>query len=219
MRKRIKTIGCLILVLTMIYAQQAMLSYAGDKAVGKITIRREGEAIGSESEPSPEPTPEPEPSPEPSPEPTPEPEPTPPEPIIKFEKECSEPDGENGYYVTIPKVTLHHVSKRGETVFRLTQGDKVLGKGKLTEENKKYTIPKDWFRQGEQELDVWMEDENGEKQEDFQWEKTFRIDLSAPEFQVSADGGFESWHRNETTVHVNAKDDNSGIENISCFVN
>ena len=42
MRKRIKTIGCLILVLTMIYAQQAMLSYAGDKAVGKITIRREG---------------------------------------------------------------------------------------------------------------------------------------------------------------------------------
>ena len=140
MRKRIKTIGCLILVLTMIYVQQAMLSYAGDKAVGKITIRREGEAIGSESEPSPEPTPEP----------------TPPEPIIKFEKECSEPDGENGYYVTIPKVTLHHVSKRGETVFRLTQGDKVLGKGKLTEENKKYTIPKDWFRQGEQELDVWI---------------------------------------------------------------
>lgn len=115
MRKRIKTIGCLILVLTMIYAQQAMPSYAGDKAVGKITIRREGEAIGSESEPSPEPSPEPTPSPEPSPEP----EPTP-EPIIKFEKECSEPDGENGYYVTIPKVTLHHVSKRGETVFRLT---------------------------------------------------------------------------------------------------
>ena len=37
MRKRIKTIGCLILVLTMIYAQQAMPSYAGDKAVGKIT--------------------------------------------------------------------------------------------------------------------------------------------------------------------------------------
>ena len=136
MRKRIKTIGCLILVLTMIYAQQAMLSYAGDKAVGKITIRREGEAIGSESEPSPEPSPEPTPEPTPSPEPTPEPEPEP-EPIIKFEKECSEPDGENGYYVTIPKVTLHHVSKRGETVFRLTQGDKVLGKGKLTEENKK----------------------------------------------------------------------------------
>lgn len=208
MRKRIKTIGCLILVLMIIYAQQAMPSYAGDKAVGKITTRREGEAIssggtrknavriekvrkseeirepesGSESEPSPEPTPEPEPSPEPTPEPTPEPEPTPPEPIIKFEKECSEPDGENGYYVTIPKVTLHHVSKRGETVFRLTQGDKVLGKGKLTEENKKYTIPKEWFRQGEQKLDVWMEDENGEKQEDFQWEKTFRIDLSAPEF-------------------------------------
>lgn len=221
MRKRIKTIGCLILVLMMIYAQQAMLSYAGDKAVGKITIRREGEAIDSESEPSPEPSPEPtpEPMPEPTPEPTPEPEPTPPEPIIKFEKECSVPDGENGYYVTIPKVTLHHVSKRGETVFRLTQGDKVLGKGKLTEENKKYTIPKDWFRQGEQELDVWMEDENGEKQEDFQWEKTFRIDLSAPEFQVSADGGFESWHRNETTVHVNAKDEYSGIKNISCYVN
>ena len=61
MRKRIKTIGCLILVLTMIYAQQAMPSYAGDKAVGKITIRREGEAIGSESEPSPEPSPEPTP--------------------------------------------------------------------------------------------------------------------------------------------------------------
>ena len=47
MRKRIKTIGCLILVLMIIYAQQAMPSYAGDKAVGKITIRREGEAIGS----------------------------------------------------------------------------------------------------------------------------------------------------------------------------
>ena len=89
MRKRIKTIGCLILVLMIIYAQQAMPSYAGDKAVGKITTRREGEAIssggtrknavkiekvrkseeirepesGSDSEPSPEPTPEPEPSP------------------------------------------------------------------------------------------------------------------------------------------------------------
>ena len=69
MRKRIKTIGCLILVLTMIYAQQTMPSYAGDKAVGKITIRREGEAIGSESEPSPEPSREP--RPEPTPEPTP----------------------------------------------------------------------------------------------------------------------------------------------------
>ena len=57
MRKRIKTIGCLILVLTMIYAQQAMPSYAGDKAVGKMgkseEIREPEPESGSESEPSP----------------------------------------------------------------------------------------------------------------------------------------------------------------------
>ena len=50
-------------------------------------------------------------------------------------------------------------------------------------------------------------------------EKHSKSIVSAPEFQVSADGGFESWHRNETTVHVNAKDEYSGIKNISCYVN
>ena len=111
------------------------------------------------------------------------------------------------------------MSSRGTTHFRLENKEGLIGRGKLVEKKDKVTIPKDWFEQGTQELFVWMEDEDGKHLKEFDWKKTFHIDTVSPELQVEADGGVEGWHKNRASISVHAKEQTSGMNYISCYVN
>lgn len=239
MRKEIKTIICLLVVLSLIYVQQAVPSQAGElpantnrpEKIEESTKTPEPIEESTEKpteeptekptgEPGEKPTGEPQPSEEPTEEPEPSEEPTPtPEPIQRFEKEVSEPDGACGYYITAPKIKITHVSKRGSTCYRFQRQGQTYAHGKMVEAGDALQIPKDWFVQGTHLLEVWMEDENGEKLPSRRWKKTFRVDGKNPEIQLSADGGFEKWHKKEAVVRINATDENSGVKNITCYVN
>ena len=141
------------------------------------------------------------------------------EPVTEYRLEISEPDGRNGYYISIPRVKIEHVSKKGTTVYCLKNGEAVLAEGRLSDEGSLALLGEGQFKEGYDVLTVFMEDENGERLRDYGFEKEFMIDTIPPMCRMSVPEGFQAWYQNETYLYVSAEDGEtgSGIDTISCY--
>ncbi len=195
MGRKIKSIVLLIFILMMIYYQHSPVIYAEgpnykEKEMEDDEDKNSREGSGGKEEP-----------------------------ITEYRLEISEQDGRNGYYVTIPKVKIEHVSKKGTTVYCLKKDDTILAEGRLSNEGSLALLGEGQFGEGYYVLTVFMEDENGERMKDYELEKEFMVDTIPPVLKMSTSKGFQAWYQNETYLYVSAGDgeSGSGIDTISCY--
>ncbi len=142
------------------------------------------------------------------------------EEIKEFEVSIPPQDGQNGYYVTRPELKVRHVSSRGTTRYCFTDGSSHKKEGELSTNGDELRVEKNWFREGRNHLSIWMEDEEGQRQEEYVLEKTFLIDTSAPSVRVQAPMGTDAWYQKEVFITVLGEDGERGsqIEEVSCFL-
>lgn len=140
-----------------------------------------------------------------------------PEPIKEYEFQITEPDGRNGYYVTVPEVKLHHASKRGSTVYRLENGGMVRAEGRLGNEGAEVLLSGGQFGEGENILTIYMEDETGARLNEYSRTERILLDTAAPVLDAAAPDGFGAWYGQEVRVSAWADDgaSGSGIESLS----
>lgn len=207
MGERIKRIIILVVILVLIYIQQATVIHAeGNAAVMTENNKEAGkldETDGQEGNEGSDPDKE---------------EPAQP-PVTQFTVKVPEPDGENGFYVTKPTIMITHKSERGITKYQLFQKGSVLTEGILETKEEQRELSGDVFPEGESYLNIWMEDENGEIIEEFREQKEFQIDTQAPEIQVEAPRGFDAWYQTSVLISAKGIDDCSQIKKLMCYVN
>lgn len=195
MGRKLKTWTLLVIILALIYVQQAPDIYA------ESADRDQKEEVEPPQDPE---TPQ-------------EPE-TPAEPIVSYQIEIPKEDGEHGWYKTRPEIKLRHMGSRGVTKYKVSAGGEVLKEGILEEKDEEVLLKKDLFRDGKSLLSVWMEDEDGKLVENNTLEKEIKVDTIAPQFEMTASAGFAVWYQKEAKLHVRGMDRESGIQEIACYV-
>ena len=123
MGRKIRTGALLILVLVMIYTQQAVI-YAqneAEKNMKKTTESENSDGTNGEDKEPEKPGGEDEDK---------DKEPEQPE-IKRYELEISKADGKNGYYLSKPSVMITHNGACGTTVYELKHGEDTLLQGRI----------------------------------------------------------------------------------------
>ena len=161
MGRKIRTGALLILVLAMIYTQQAVI-YAQNEAEKNMKKTTESEnSAGTNGEDKEQEKPGGE-------EGDKDKEPEQPE-IKRYELEIPKADGKNGYYLSKPSVMITHNGAYGTTVYELKHGEDTLLQGRIKyivsqeaeEQKTKISLEGEVFEEGKNILHVFMEDEEG----------------------------------------------------------
>lgn len=240
MGRKLKSMTALVVVMIMLYCQQAVfadLAYAKEKDVLSEEVNEDyieyeddvddnaGEDVGEEGEASKEdggdemtPGEEEEEPKEDEGEEKPE-EGEEPKEILCFESIIPKENGENGYYVTKPEIEICHISERGVTKYSFTDGDGQIIEGELRHPGENIRIESERFQEGTNHLSVWMEDEEGRRIEDHTLEKEFKVDTIAPVIRIQTPRGTDAWYQKEVFISVAGEDGDKGsqAEWISCY--
>lgn len=138
------------------------------------------------------------------------------DPVQQYQVSVSEPDGTNGYYVSSPKVAISHVSTVGVTCYQMCLGNRLLIEGRIEEQGKTINIPIESYQEGKNVLQIWMEDADGNRLEEYDKELVFFLDTLPPILTVSVPNGFETWYQDSVPVSAYAEDSNSQVQSIQC---
>lgn len=236
MGRKIRTGVLLILVLAMIYTQQAVI-YAQNEAEKNIKKMTESEIPDENKEPDKEPDKEPEqPGGEEGDKEQEKPggededkdkEPEQPE-IKRYELEISKADGKNGYYLSKPSVMITHNGCYGTTVYELKHGEDILSQGRIEyaapqaaeEQKTKISLEGEVFEEGKNILHVFMEDEEGNVIPEYDETIEILIDTQSPTVTLEAPEGFSTWYQKEAWIRVLSEDGawGSQIDMVTCYV-
>lgn len=186
---------------------------------GRISMENNTDAEGGDGPEEPEGPVEPEGPGEPEGPVEPEGPEEPEKPIEKYEFKCPAPDGKSGYYVTLPKIEIIHVSEYGVTKFSFVDGNGGTVKGELAKNGDRACIGPEQFKEGGNSISVWMEDEDGGKVEDSEYSKQLLVDTVSPDIQLWAPSGLDAWYQREAMLSVKCSDGEKGsqIEQISAY--
>lgn len=141
-------------------------------------------------------------------------------PIECFKAFIPPEDGQNGYYKTRPEAEVCHNGERGVTRYCFTDSSGRREEGGLTEKDGSFKIGRERFLEGSNHLSVWMEDEAGDRVEEYALEKTFLVDTQPPSVRIQTPMGAEAWYQKEVFINASGEDGIKGsqIEEIACFV-
>lgn len=134
---------------------------------------------------------------------------------VRYEKTD---DGEE-YYRKAPEIEIEHFDERLVTKYRMIFSDGKELTGTLTKEKNKIVIQDVLLLEGDNCLELWMEDEEGERVEGTETKKVFRIDSTAPEdplefiYQKQQESEILCFSM-ETRIEIRAFDEVSGIKEI-----
>lgn len=134
-----------------------------------------------------------------------------------FEAVIPEVDGQNGYYCSYPTVEIRHVSETGTTHCRLTDSGGQVTEETLEEKGAAAVFGQERFREGKNELLVWMTDESEEIRKEYTLEQIFWIDTKGPVISLSTPQGTEVWYREETLLTVTASDGEAGSQTAELY--
>ncbi|MCB7304672.1 Ig-like domain repeat protein [Bariatricus massiliensis] len=148
-----------------------------------------------------------------------------------------EPDGENGFYKSMPRFELSHQDEGLITKYRIICPDGEVAEGQLDTENENL-FWEGTAGDGTYHLSVWLEkiqipekpdtepedSDNEEPEEELPefseeelktWEKNFvwQVDSTPPKIQFLSPAG-EGWFRQAVLVEVKAEDEGSGIAGL-----
>ena len=140
------------------------------------------------------------------------------EEIKLYHVEYSGPDGENGYYINCPDGRITHLSNRGVTRYLFENGNGERQEGTLGKLNESCVLKRLNFTNGRNEIEIWMEDEDGHLVENSESRKEFWLDNVRPVVQFEVSGGADIWHKEAAEIQVAASDgtDGSQIAEIIC---
>ena len=202
MGRKIKSVLLLLIVLSMIYYQHSPLTYAqnaeseesGQEDTGQENTEQEDEESEEESQ---------------------ETEKT----VSKYELDIPKADGENGYYKTIPEIRLRHVSEAGSTWYCFYNENELIQEGVLYDTGEEVRFSEEQFKEGNNRLTVYMENEDGRRLSEYDFSEEFLVDTLPPQFTVEAEKGFSEWYQKEAWIHVSGNDGQPGsqIDSISCY--
>ena len=204
MGRKIRTGALLMLVLAMIYTQQAVI-YAQNEAEKNMKKTTESENLdgtngedkeqekpGGEEEDKEQEKPGGEEGDKEQEKPGGEDEDKDKEPeqpeIKRYELEISKADGKNGYYLSKPSVMITHNGAYGTTVYELKHGEDTLLQGRIKyivsqeaeEQKTKISLEGEVFEEGKNILHVFMEDEEGNVIPEYDETIEIRIDTQSP---------------------------------------
>ena len=123
---------------------------------------------------------------------------------------CQEPNGSNGYYKTAPEVIIKHFDRELVTRYQILFPDGKKLTGKMVDAGKTAVISATIFEEGEHQLDVWMEETNGNIVAGTEQTKKIKIDRTGPDKEIRF--AFDKDKGN--IVEIEAEDMVSGIEGI-----
>lgn len=140
------------------------------------------------------------------------------EEIKMYHAEYEDPDGQNGYYISVPTGKITHLSKKGVTRYLFENGNGERQEGTLEKLNESCRLKQLNFADGRNELEVWMEDEEHHQIENSESRKEFWIDSVRPVIGLEVSGGADIWHKEAAEVLVEASDGSNGsqIAEIIC---
>lgn len=140
------------------------------------------------------------------------------EEIKMYHVEYEDPDGQNGYYISVPTGKITHLSKKGVTRYLFENGNGEKQEGTLERLNESCWLKQLNFADGRNELEVWMEDEEHHQIENSESRKEFWIDSVRPVIGLEVSGGADIWHKEAAEVLVEASDGSNGsqIAEIIC---
>lgn len=141
-------------------------------------------------------------------------------PIEKYTVDIPRPDGKNGYYVTKPKVVIHHTGERGSTRYELLNSktsETEKTEGTLDVEKPEGIIEAEAFTEGTNKLIIWMEDEEGKKVENMDSEQEFHVDTRPPEIHMEVPGGYDVWHKKQVILSAVGEDAVSKVAQLTCY--
>lgn len=140
------------------------------------------------------------------------------EEIKMYHAEYEDPDGQNGYYISVPTGKITHLSKKGVTRYLFENGNGEKQEGTLERLNESCWLKQLNFADGRNELEVWMEDEEHHQIENSESRKEFWIDSVRPVIGLEVSGGADIWHKEAAEVLVEASDGSNGsqIAEIIC---
>ena len=243
MGRKIRTGALLILVLAMIYTQQAVI-YAQNEAEKNIKKTTETENSGENKEPEQSGGEEGDKEPEHKEPEQPggeegDKEPEQPggeegdkEPeqseIKRYELEIPKADGKNGYYISKPSVMIIHNGCYGTTVYELKHGEDTLSQGRIEytgpqaaeEQKTKLSLESEVFEEGKNILHLFMEDEEGDVIPEYDETIEILIDTQSPTVTLEAPEGFSTWYQKEAWIRVVSEDGawGSQVDTVTCYV-
>lgn len=137
---------------------------------------------------------------------------------IPFVVTCPKEDGANGYYTRYPVIKVQHKDPNHITKYKVSTANKEEQEGTLYQLNEVMNIEQGMLGEGTNELQVWMEDKEGNVLEVEHYIKQIKIDTRCATAQVLAPQGFQSWYGGEVAVTVTASDgeQGSGMNKIEC---
>ena len=220
MGRKIRTGALLILVLAMIYTQQAVI-YAqneAEKNMKKTTESENSDGTNGEDKEQEKPGGE---------EGDKDKEPEQPE-IKRYELEIPKADGKNGYYLSKPSVMITHNGAYGTTVYELKHGEDTLLQGRIKyivsqeaeEQKTKISLEGEVFEEGKNILHVFMEDEEGNVIPEYDETIEMLIDTQSPTVTLEAPEGFSTWYQKEAWIRVVSEDGawGSQVDTVICYV-
>ncbi|MEJ8733812.1 hypothetical protein [Mediterraneibacter sp. ICN-202921] len=128
---------------------------------------------------------------------------------------CSSPDGANGWYRSAPKVQIIHTDENTVTRYEIKSesGKQIDGELKWGEVIE-YTVPEDFWEEGEHTIRVWMTDA---EEEIYKEERSVRVDRIAPvvpEISYPTVSEYMFCTNTELEIAASSADQVSGIEKI-----
>lgn len=124
---------------------------------------------------------------------------------VNAQVNCLEPDGQSGYYKTAPEITIKHTEEKIMR-YRLEDSKGKVLTGRLDSMMRSVTIQKGVLKDGENVLDIWMEDENGKILEDSMKRFKYLVDQTAPVYPLIFTKG--------DVLQISAEDEISGVAGI-----
>ena len=148
--------------------------------------------------------------------------------IKRYELEISKADGKNGYYLSKPSVMITHNGAYGTTVYELKHGEDTLLQGRIKyivsqeaeEQKTKISLEGEVFEEGKNILHVFMEDEEGNVIPEYDETIEIRIDTQSPTVTLEAPEGFSTWYQKEAWIRVVSEDGawGSQVDTVTCYV-
>ena len=151
--------------------------------------------------------------------------------IRKYNMEIPKADGKNGYYLSKPSIKIAHNGYYGTTVYELKHGEEIFSEGRLKcekteeeggEKNDKTEIylEQELFGEGRNILHIFMEDEEGNPIPEYEEKIEFLVDTQKPVLTLEAPEGFSTWYQKEAWIHAAAEDSawGSQIDTVTCYV-
>ena len=126
---------------------------------------------------------------------------------VSAEVSYEEPDGNNGYYLISPEININHIGSQVMR-YRLEDANGNVLTGRLDSMMRNVTIQKGILKDGENVLDTWMENENGDVIDSSMERVKYLVDQNPPVYPLSFTRG--------EVLEISAVDEISGVSGI-CY--